>query len=532
MRLRSLAGGVAVCAALALAACGADSDPPDSATGSVLTVAVPDDIQTLDPMYANFARAHNALQQIYDTPVNLETQDLGNGQLVGTPDKLKGSAFESWQRSADGLTYTVKIRQGMTFHDGSPVTAEDVVYSFDRALNTKGGANWLLTQIAFVTKAPTVVDPATITITADKPSALAIQALYMDGLAILDQDEVKSHATADDPWAEKWLAKNVGNGSGPYKLTSRVPDQEVVFEAFDGYWAGAPKIKKIVWKIVPSAAQRLALLKSGDVDIAESLPPDQLASLKGVDGVTVLSAASQNVAIVGMNNGRAPLSDKALRQGISYAVDYDRILSQVFQGEAERLYGPVPKGAATSLGDTIGYKQDVDKAKQLVSGSGYGGGTIKIAFDNSKGLHEQIAVLLRSQLSAVGVTAELEPLTSAVFSERKAKKDLDMYVDESLAWINDPDYILSLTFQCEVYGNYADYCSPVVDDAIAKGWAMEATDPARVALFENAQRVLVDDAPWLFLAQPNYRMAMSSQVQGFVVRQNEVPFYYDLSLQG
>ena len=117
-----------------------------------------------------------------------------------------------------------------------------------------------------------------------------MSSMYMTSSSMIDPEIVKEHATSEDPWATKWMARNIAGGSGPYKLVKHIPDQEIVFEAWDGYKGDKAKIKRMIWKIIPSAAQRALLLKSGVIDIAEGLGEEELKSLKGSDGVKIITA--------------------------------------------------------------------------------------------------------------------------------------------------------------------------------------------------------------------------------------------------
>jgi peptide/nickel transport system substrate-binding protein len=532
---RRRTGTLLAVAALAIAATvvgsGNASPSKNAATDtSTLTIAVAGDVQTLDPAYANFIQAHWAIQQMYDTPVNLATVKSG-GALVARSTKIAPMIFKSWKRSPNGLTYTVQIRKGMKFHDGTPITAEAVKWTFDRNQATKGGMNWLLTNIAFLTKKTEVIGPYTIRLRATKPSVLAMQALYMDGGGILDPNDVKKHATKADPWATKWLATNASNGSGPYRLTKRTPDQEVVFEAFDGYWAGTPKIKRIIWKIVPSSAQRLSLLKAGAVDMADQLTPDQLASLRGASGVKVVRSPSDTQTLIGLNNTKAPFDNKSLRQAVAYAIDYNKILNEVYHGNAQRTYGPIVVSSPYAVKPSTAYKTNLAKAKSLVEASGYTGDNITLSIDSARPILQDIAVRVKSQLAAAGINVQIEQLTPAVYAQRLAKKDLQMYVDTMLPWISDPNYVLSLLYQCNVYGNYVGYCNKNVDKIITAGWA-ETNEAKRRAMFQRAQRMILSDSPYVWIAQPSYQIAMRSNVHGFVYRQNEIPWFYTVRKTG
>ena len=208
--------------------------PPAEDEELVLVVGVPGDIETLDTCCANFIRAHEALELVYEPPVLHRTVEQ-NGALIGAAGDLLPHSFESWEAHPDGLTYTIKVRPGVTFDDGTEVTAETVRFMTERNLNTPGGANWLLRNIAFINDPPEVLDKYTLRFT----------------------------STEDDPWAMEHFSRNVENASGPYRIVSRTPDQEVVFEKRDNYYGDPPAYDKIIWKIIPSNAEARAAAEGG-----------------------------------------------------------------------------------------------------------------------------------------------------------------------------------------------------------------------------------------------------------------------------
>ena len=497
---------------------------------TVLTIGVPGDIETLDPCCANFIRSHEALLMVYDVPVIHPIIEQG-GAMVGDADNLLPRYFESWTEHDDGLTYTIKIREGMTFDDGTPITAETIRFMVDRNLNTPGGGAWLLTNIAFVTTPPTVIDDYTLELVSDKPSPMVMQSFYMSSSAAIDPQVVAANATDEDPWATEYMARNADNPSGPYRLVSRTPDQEVVFEARDNFWGGRPAYDRIVWKVIPSPAERVQLLKAGVIDLAVGLGTEEFNALDGADGVKVVRTPSKNMAYVGMNNSIAPFDDQMVRQAVSYGVDYDDILENVYKGDARRLHGAIPNGSAVSLGDQVGYTQDTAQAQELLDASSYDGSTVTLSIDSAKAEHQLIAVRVQAALRELGMDIEIEQLPSAVFAERKVGKQLQMFVDELLAWIDDPNYQLSLTLESGVFGNYADYSNARVDEIITAGWAEQDAD-ARRAIFEEAQRIISEEAPWVFLAQPDFKFAMREHVDGFVLYPNAIPRFADLSPAG
>ena len=354
-----------------------------------------------------------------------------------------------------------------------------------------------------------------------------MQQFYMTSSVPVDPKVVEKYATEDDPWALEHFATNVENASGPYRIASWLPDQEVVFEKRENYWGTERAYDKIIWKIIPSNAERVQLLSAGVIDVAIGLGTEDFAALAGVDGVVVQRFPSKNKAYVGMGNKFAPFDNVLVRQAVSYGIDYDDILTNVYKGEAQRLRGPIPNGSALSIGDQIGYDRDVDRAIELLAEAGYDGSPVTLSIDAAKGEHELIAVRVQSQLAEIGMDVEIEVLTATVFAERKVGKQLQMFVDEGLAWIDDPNYELSLTLESGVFGNYADYSNERVDAIIAGGWA-EKDPAARRAMFEEAQRIISEEAPWAFLAQPDYKIALRDNIGGFALYPNEIPRLADL----
>jgi peptide/nickel transport system substrate-binding protein len=490
-----------------------------------LVIGIGGDIETFDVCCANFIQSHHALYAVYEPPVIYPTVKTGSGALVGDATDLEGTVFESWEAHSDGLTYTIKIRKGLTLQNGKPINSDLVRYMFERNLNTPGGGAWLLKNIAFVTKPPEIIDEYTIKLIGDKPSPMVMSSLYMTSSSMIDPEIVKEHATSDDPWATKWMTRNIAGGSGPYKIVKHIPDQEVVFEAWNGYMGDKAKIKRMIWKIIPSPAQRALLLKSGVIDIAEGLGEEEFKSLKGAKGVKIITAPSGNLIYLGMNSSIPPFNDVLVRRAVSYAVDYNDILKNVYNGDAKRLWGPFSGTNSFSLGDKAGYRTDTAKGKKLLGSSSYKGETVTISIDSSKADRELLAVRIQSSMRSIGMKAEIEKLTPAVYSERKVGKKLQMTIDGMNAWIDDPNYSLSLTLECGVYGNYMDYCNKEVDSIIKNGWA-ETNLEKRRAMFERAQKLIIDDAPWAFIAQPNFKLAMKKGLGGYVHYANEIPRYH------
>ena len=490
-----------------------------------LIVGIGGDIETFDHCCANFIQSHHALYAVYEPPVIHPTKKLSNGALIGDPTKLSGTVFESWKQHDDGLSYTVKIRKGLTLHNGKKIDAKLVKYMIDRNLNTPGGGAWLLKNIAFITKSPEIKSEYEIILKGDKPSPMVLQSFYMTSSSMVDPEIIKNNSNENDKWSTEWLKNNIAGGSGPYKIVKHVPDQEIIFEAWDKYHTPA-KIKRMIWKIIPSAAQRAILLKNGNIHIAEGLGEEEFKMLGNADNVDIIKVPSGTLVYLGMNSSIAPFDDKNLRKAVSYAIDYNDIIKNVYNGDAKPLWGPLSTTSGFSIGKDETYSFNLNKAKTFLNKSKYKGEKVVISIDSSKADRELLSVRIQSHLRKAGINVEIERLTPAVYSEKKVGKKLQMTIDGMLAWIDDPNYSLSLTLECGVYGNYMDYCNKEVDQIIKNGWK-EKDKTKRYEMFKRAQEIIVDDAPWAFLAQPNFKLAMSKDVGGYVHYTNEIPRYHN-----
>ncbi len=528
---------IAGAAVLALAAAGCGSNSSDSSGGSgtgsgsgsggekVLTIATANDITGVDPAYVIDDQTHELVTNIYDVGIGLGEERTAAG-LVRSSARPVPEAFDRWTKSDDGLTYRFHVREGMTFHDGSPVTPDDVAFSYNRLLGTNSGGRWAMNNIIKNSK-PVRVEGQYVVMHTDAPSVLATQMLFADTFAILDREDVEKHATKDDPWAERWLAKNIGNASGPYMLESHVKDQELVLRAYDGYWAGKPAYDRVVWKIVPSGAERLSLLKAGVVDMAMGLTPQQIASLKGTEGITISDGPTYRETAIGMHNDMAPFDDVKVRQAVSYGIDYQDIIDNVYEGSAVRSAGPVPAGSPFAVPDDWAYQYDPEKAKALLREAGYDGTPVRLAYNNDNAANQDVVVRVKDQLSQIGMKVELVPYNNAVYDEKFGRKEFQMWIRDLLAWIPDPDYIFDLFFKCENLFNYVNYCDRDVDRAIDVGWGIFDHDE-RYELFSAAQRRMIDAAPWVFISQANFQVAMRDDVTGFITPQNLIPVYKHL----
>ena len=431
---RAAAALVAV-SALALAGCSGgnsantDADGGDSASGT-LVVDTAFSLETGDPGRNYVPTGNMVLHAVYDTLLTLEGDDT-------TPQP----ALATMEQNEDATEFTFTLDEDRVFSDGSPVTADDVVFSLERVAGmTDSKANFLMAGIT-VEK----VDDATVVLKTEKPSLQLPAIVTNPSLSILNAEEVEANGGATDTAdAAQAFLDGTSAGSGPYLLDSLDLTTQVVLVENPEYNGPTPAAyDKIVVRNVTESATQLINLKGGDSHIAVDLNGDQVEGLG--DGFTVDSVPSAETIFLLINQnpevGPATASPK-FAEAVRYALDYDKILELAGVG-AEQATGVIPPMFAGALAD--GADQDLDRAQAALAESGYAGETVKLQFpnDNPVGGVEftPVAERVQDQLKAAGINVELAPAPFAT--------EIDPYVNGTEAfsmWYWGPDYADSSSF--------------------------------------------------------------------------------------
>ena len=351
----------------------------------------------------------------------------------------------------------------------------------------------------------------------DRPNSLLFGNMAQAGNSILNPNVVGPHMTDDDPSAHEWLkSDSTGTEQGPYRLESRDPGNQYVLVRNDNYFGEPAHIERIVFKVIPDPSSRLAQLVSGAVDIALELPTIDIASLEANPDVTVHRNTSRTIAYIGMNNEVAPFDNKLVRQAISYAVPYDTIVNDVMNGYAVQLKSPIPQGTPGHTDQFFVYEHNLEKAKELLEQAGHADGfstVFEIPIGNQEA--KETAVFLQQSLRQIGIDVEIQELPGAAYFEKIQKHELVFFFTNF--WIsinNEPYYHVYWKFHHSCC-NYANYANQTVDDLIADN-TISTDMAARDAALVEIQRILLDEAPWALLYQPQHILAMRSNVKGYV----------------
>jgi peptide/nickel transport system substrate-binding protein len=515
---RAFAMGAAALAAstLVLAGCAAGTDPDDSAAGTdELRVAVTAYPGSWDQDFVAFDLvALSMFKNVYPYLIDYGITEVDGGQIFDTENIIPTWA-ESFT-SEDGQNWTLVIKEGAVFPSGNPMTAEDVKWSKDRAFAASANVAGIYRLIGLTDPDQVVVvDDRTVEFRQEWPSALSEQ-IQAISLFVYDSVLLKEHATADDPWAQDWVAQNPADG-GYFVVSSATPGQEIVLTANPDYLGENPAaIETVTFTVVSDTASAAVLLRQGDVDVALGLSATEIADLADAEGVEVISAPSNQMVYLPMNTASGPLADPLVRQAIASAIPYDQIISTVYAGEARRPSSLVPIDMPGYSTAGFPFDQDLAAAKDLLAQAGVGEFGFELAYPASDGASEQIAILIQAALGDLGITVTPLPLDPATLGERRAAKDLDMQIASGQQWVNDVEYLANNTLVTDAYLNYSGYSNPIVDEAVAQ--ARTITDPAeRIALWESIQEQLAVDVPAIPLAQPNFLLPVRDNVSGFVM---------------
>jgi peptide/nickel transport system substrate-binding protein len=494
-----------------------------------LVVAMDAEAASMDPHQDDHDYAQKAQRGPYESL-------LGYIPITGG-QAIVGPGLAASYNSDDNRVWLLVLRKGIKFTDGTSLTADAVKYNFDRLLGMKLAPAKRLPAIASVE----AVDDLTVRITLVSPSPILPDCLTR--LLMVSPTAAKAHAAADDPWGAKWLSEHAV-GTGPYLLLGWVKGQSITLVKNSDYWRGwqGSHVEKIILRLVKDAIARRSLLQSGDVDVAEGIAFDDLATLSKTPGVTVQAHDQPSMAYL-MLRPQGPLKLASVRRALQMAFDYDGFIKGVLDGRARYAQGPLPSPLWAFDGTLPAATQDITAAKRLLANAGYPAGSFTLTIATASSLdwyQPREAEALQSGLKAVGITATIQnytDLAAYTASISPTGKGPDVYCWTVTSYLNDPDESLRRVFYSGLVpekggDNYTRYSNPAFDSLLDK--AITATTNAnRLAMYQQAQKTLTDDAVAIFAGQPSHVTTMREWVQGYVY----VPFaaysgyaWYDLWL--
>ncbi|MEP0521571.1 MAG: ABC transporter substrate-binding protein [Hyphomicrobiales bacterium] len=425
--IKTLVAGVALGAVASTAVLPAFADTPPN----MLIIANRiDDITTLDPQESFEFAGSDVIRNVYGKLVNLDPADLSAGY---TPDLA-----ESWEVSEDGMTITFKMREGVKFHSGNPVTAKDAEFSLRRAVTLNKTPSFILTQFGFTAEnvGETIVasDDMTLSITTDKryATSFVLNCLTATIGGIVDS-KVAMENEVDGDLGNQWLKTNTA-GSGPYKDVIWKANESVTMTANTDYYGGAPAMQRVIVRHVQESATQRLLLERGDIDVARNLNPEDVAGASEADGITIDSELRGRLMYFSLNQKNEALSNPKVIEATKYLVDYEGMRDSFLKGQWTIQQAFLPQTYLGSIDETP-YSLDVEKAKALIMEAGYGDGIeIEVGVREAQERIE-IAQAMQSNFAQAGIKMNITVGTAKQILARYRARELDMYLG---AW--GPDY--------------------------------------------------------------------------------------------
>ncbi|MDX5357371.1 MAG: ABC transporter substrate-binding protein [Rhodobacterales bacterium] len=426
----------------------------------------------------------NITWNVYDRLITFGQKPLeGEGQdgaFIYDYDNLVPQVAESWTVSEDGTTITFKLRQGAVFHDGSPVTAEDVKWSLDRAVNVTTAKNQMGTGSMTDPAQFVVVDPMTITVTVPRADRFTLPNLALLFPAIINSKLAMQHATKEDPWATEWLKTNVAGG-GPFKLGQYQAGQQFVLEPFAD-WKNGDRVPddRILYQIVPQAASRRLAAERGEADLVRDLPGRDVKDLMDAGKVRVLGIANPaTVTYIAMNNMIAPFDNVKVRQAIAWSVPYQDMFEAVLYSRGNPMFGGPAEVTSTQWPSPLPYSQDLDKAKALLAEAGFPNGfETTFSIDaNDVVVAEPVAILMQEALGKIGIKVTIDKVPAGQMGTLLTEKKLPLFVANAGAWLRSPDYFFRIFYQGGTRWNFGSYANPEMEKIVAD--ARWETDQAK-----------------------------------------------------
>ena len=493
---------------------------------------------TLDPEFAPGQESVEIITTVLDSLYWFESEE-GPGGVRGATELRKGDAgmlpalVERTEVSDDNLTYTLHLRQGVMSAAGNEFTSEDLRWMIERNF----GVAIVGAFVVGVAKIPSmdnvkVIDERTIEITITAPNPLFYRAMQLQTISPADSTVAKANATDDDPWATEWMKRNQ-MGFGPYYVEEFTPGSQLVLKANKNYWRGEPFFSEIIYREIPDSSQRLALLKQGQIDIAENLSSRELASLSPEEGKTV-SAVRNQVIFAAMNTreGSGPTTDPAVRRAMQYAVNQSRIINDVYGGNAAPLSMVAPSSYPDYAGEVWPYPADgdIDTAKQLLAEAGYPDGfDIPLLINADVADHDNVAVLLRDSLAQIGVNVEIDARPAAAYIEVGNSGDIGMVLHQGYAIVSDiPYHYLLYVSGPTGFLSFGGFTNERFDAAIAEALAV-LPGAERTALVTEIQQIMADDVPHLSVVGAPTRYGFAPDIEGYTWYPNNQIWFYDLS---
>ncbi|GHF42748.1 peptide/nickel transport system substrate-binding protein [Deinococcus metalli] len=464
--------------------------------GGILKAAWTQEPANLDPHVTSAYSSFQILENVLDTLVTVDAKG-----------KIIPSLATAWKASADGKTWTFTLRQGVKFSNGRALSAADVAYCLNRLRDPKTGSGnaYHLSGVTAVT-APSA---NTVVLTLSKARTNILGDLTSKATGIFAKEGVADKSVATRPV-----------GTGPFKITSYQPGVGVKLARNTNYWqAGLPYLDGVDIRVVPDEGVRRSSLVSGDVDWVMAVPPQDIPTLKTNAALKVDSIPAFSYWYIGVNTKHKPFDQKPVRQAMAEVINRDQIVQGAIFGQGVANQSPIP--AVNEFGQTYApYTGSLEKAKALLGkGGAVAGFETSIMVTGQYPESVRIAQILQAQLAPLGIKANIRTLEWAQWLEEEGKGNYDLYVLSWNAMIDPDEYYYAQQRTGEGF-NFTGYSNPAVDKLLDTA-RVATSDAQRKPLYTQINKLVVDDAPYIYLYNPSNVNAYSTKVHGYAARADQ-----------
>jgi peptide/nickel transport system substrate-binding protein len=491
--------------------------PASAATDGVVVVAMGQTINSLDIHRTGTNRpSYQVAVNIYDRLVSFGTKSTPDGGLSYDYSTIEPEVAESWTVSDDGTHMIFNLRKNGVFHDGSPITAHDVKWSFDRAVSV-GGFPTVQMKAGSLEKPEQfeVVDDYTFKINLLRASKLTLPDLAVPVPMIINSKVALEHATADDPWATEYLHKTPA-GSGAFKVARWEPGQQLVYERNDNWTSGpVPAVKRVIVREVPSQATRRALLERGDIQMSFNMPNKDAKELSDKEGIDIFSTPVENaIYCLCPNLSFEPFKNKLVRQAVAYSVPYEDVFQTAAYGRGVKMWG----GTSATPSDIawpqpFPYSTDLDKAKELLDQTEFKGGfevPLSISLSQTDWM-EPTALLIQENLAKIGIKATIDKIPGANWRTASlVEKRLPLALETFGGWLNYPCYYFFWAYLEGHLFNSSNYRNEEIEKLTPFALHKEVDDPEYAPAIKRMIEIAWDEVPRIALFQPALNVGTNS----------------------
>lgn len=514
LKTRGMLAMLALLAAvLVLAGCGPTEEAASTAEAEEvaqdLIVVMQSDVVSLDPHGSNDSPSSNIRTKIYENLVYFDA-DMN----------LQPGLATEWEL-VDETTWEFTLREGVTFHDGTPFTADAVKANLDRVVDPE-----LASQRAFLftmLEEVEVVDDFTVRVSTSFPFVPILSHLAHDAAGLASPTALEAAGYDDvEPI-----------GTGPYRFVSWDPGNELVLERNEDYWGEPINVDTVTFQVVPEESTRLALVERGDAHIAEILQPASMARVEASQNMNLNLFETLSLNYIGFNADVEPFNDPRVRRAISMAIDVQSMIDGIVEGAGTRAIGPISEAVVGFHPDLEALPYDPEMAAELLAEAGLADGFSTTIWTNDNPTRIAIAEIVQNNLAEVNIDVEIEVLEWGAYLSQTAEGLHDMFI---LGWVTvtgDADYgMYALLHSSNVGapGNRSFYRDEEVDRLLDMG-RREADPEARVELYRDVQEILIDDAPMLNLYHPQWMIAVNTSVAGYNHHPNNEMLLDDVVIQ-